>query len=43
MVGGVARAVVSDDLLLAGVAVVLTLLAREAVFRWWRKPKERRQ
>lgn len=38
-----ARAVVSADLLLAGVAVALYLLSREAVFRWWRKPRERRQ
>jgi hypothetical protein len=32
-----ARSVVTADLILAGVAIALYLLARESVFRWRRK------
>ena len=35
--------VVSADLIVAGVAIALYLLAREWVFRRWRKPRERRR
>ena len=35
--------VVSTDLILAGVVLALYLLARESLFRRWRKSKERRQ
>ena len=43
MVGGLARVVVSADLVFAGVVLALYLLARESVHRWGRKPRERRQ